>query len=108
MGGEVRGKNVQAWVELSVQGHGWVTVPTSVFTPDRSKQPDPNQRQNNDQESIRNVPPPNPVPPREALADDLGEIVRVLDGGGVVGERLEDRAQVAQHDIGAQIGRAHV
>ena len=62
-GGEVRGKNVQAWVELSVQGHGWVTVPTSVFTPDRSKQPDPNQRQNNEQESIQNVPPPNPVPP---------------------------------------------
>jgi hypothetical protein len=62
-GGEVRGKNVEAWVELSVQGHGWVSVPTSVFTPDRSKQPDPNQRQNNEQESIQNVPPPNPVPP---------------------------------------------
>ncbi len=62
-GGEVRGKNVQAWVELSVQGHGWVSVPTSVFTPDRSKKPDPNQRQNNEQESIQNVPPPNPVPP---------------------------------------------
>ena len=62
-GGEVRGKNVQAWVELSVQGHGWVSVPVSVFTPDRSKKPDPNQRQNNEQESIQNVPPPNPVPP---------------------------------------------
>ncbi|MBK8446091.1 MAG: transglutaminase domain-containing protein [Micropruina sp.] len=62
-GGEVRGKNVQAWVELSVQGHGWVTVPASVFTPDRSKKPDPNQQQNNKQESIQNVPPPNPVPP---------------------------------------------
>lgn len=62
-GGEIRGKNVQAWVELSVQDIGWVTVPTSVFTPDRSKRPDPNQRQNNNQESIQNVPPPNPVPP---------------------------------------------
>ncbi|HOQ52238.1 MAG TPA: transglutaminase-like domain-containing protein, partial [Micropruina sp.] len=62
-GGEVRGKNVQAWVELSVQGHGWVSVPVSVFAPDRSKKPDPNQRQNNEQESIQNVPPPNPVPP---------------------------------------------
>ncbi len=62
-GGEVRGKDVQAWVELSVAGHGWVSVPTSVFTPDRSKKPEENQRQNNDQESIRNVPPPNPVPP---------------------------------------------
>ncbi len=62
-GGEIRGKNVQAWVELSVQGYGWVTVPASAFTPDRSKRPDPNQRQNNDQESIQNVPPPNPVPP---------------------------------------------
>ncbi|HMQ38434.1 MAG TPA: transglutaminase-like domain-containing protein [Micropruina sp.] len=62
-GGEVRGKDVQAWVELSVEGHGWVSVPASVFTPDRSKKPEENQRQNNDQESIRNVPPPNPVPP---------------------------------------------
>ncbi len=62
-GGQIRGKNVQAWVELSVQGYGWVTVPTSVFTPDRSKRPDPNQQQNNNQESIQNVPPPNPVPP---------------------------------------------
>lgn len=62
-GGEVRGKNVQAWVELSVQDHGWVTVPASAFTPDRSKKPDPNQQQNNEQESIQNVPPPNPVPP---------------------------------------------
>jgi len=62
-GGQIRGKNVQAWVELSVQGHGWVSVPTSVFTPERSKRPDPNQQQNNNQESIQNVPPPNPVPP---------------------------------------------
>ena len=62
-GGEIRGKDVQAWVELSVQGHGWVSVPTSVFTPDRSKHPDLNQQQNNNQESIQNVPPPNPVPP---------------------------------------------
>ncbi len=62
-GGEVRGKDIRAWVELSVAGHGWVSVPTSVFTPDRSKKPEKNQRQNNDQESIRNVPPPNPVPP---------------------------------------------
>ncbi|MCW3158455.1 transglutaminase-like domain-containing protein [Micropruina sonneratiae] len=62
-GGEVRGKNVQAWVELSVDGLGWVTVPASVFTPDRSKKPEQNQQQNNDQESVQNVPPPNPVPP---------------------------------------------
>ena len=62
-GGEVRGKDVQAWVELSLQDHGWVTVPASVFTPDRSKKPEENQRQNNEQESIQNVPPPNPVPP---------------------------------------------
>ena len=62
-GGEVRGKDVRAWVELSVAGYGWVSVPTAAFTPDRSKKPEENQRQNNDQESIRNVPPPNPVPP---------------------------------------------
>lgn len=62
-GGEIHGKNVQAWVEISVQGYGWVSIPTSVFTPDRSKRPDPNQQQNNNQEPIQNVPPPNPVPP---------------------------------------------
>lgn len=62
-GGEVRGKNIQAWVELSVDGAGWVSVPTSVFTPERSKKPEQNQQQNNDQESAQNVPPPNPVPP---------------------------------------------
>lgn len=67
--GEVRGKDVQAWVELSVEGHGWVTVPASVFTPDRSKRPEQNQRQNNDQESIQNVPPPNPVPPPGTYAE---------------------------------------
>lgn len=46
-----------------------MTVPASVFTPDRSKRPEQNQRQNNDQESIQNVPPPNPVPPPGTYAE---------------------------------------
>ena len=66
-GGEVRGKNVQAWVELSVQGHGWVSVPAPVFTPDRSKKQELNQQQNNTRSRSRTSRRPTRCRRREPM-----------------------------------------
>jgi hypothetical protein len=57
-GGQVFGKDITAWVEVSTD-QGWRAIPASVFTPDRNKIP-PQQPQTVDkQEQATNVPPPN-------------------------------------------------
>ena len=61
--GIVRGQHVQAWVEVSLQGQGWVTIPTETFMPDRNKEPNNVPPQSLEQRNAPNVPPPNPVRP---------------------------------------------
>jgi hypothetical protein len=57
-GGQVAGKDITAWVEVSTD-QGWRAIPASVFTPDRNRTP-PQQPQTVDkQEQATNVPPPN-------------------------------------------------
>ena len=69
--GIVKGADVKAWVELQVNDSQWVTVPTDVFTPDRSKAPSESPKQADDQSSATNVPPPNPPRPPGSYGDML-------------------------------------
>lgn len=59
----VRGRDVKAWVEVSLDGPGWVTIPTEAFTPSRDKQPNTVPPKKLDQNPAVNVPPPAPVRP---------------------------------------------
>ncbi|WP_232547677.1 transglutaminase-like domain-containing protein [Propioniciclava soli] len=59
----IRGRDVRAWVEVSLAGRGWVTVPTETFTPSRDKQPNTTPPRTTDQSPAVNVPPPAPVQP---------------------------------------------
>lgn len=59
----VRGKDVQAWVEIGIEGRGWVTVPVTEFSPKRDKHPQKVPPQVVEQESSEQVPPPNPARP---------------------------------------------
>lgn len=61
--GVVKGQHVQAWVEVSLAGRGWVTIPTETFMPDRNKEPNNIPPQSLEQRNAPNVPPPNPVQP---------------------------------------------
>ncbi len=61
--GVVKGQHVQAWVEVSLTGRGWVTIPTEAFTPDRNKEPNNIPPKTLEQQNAPNVPPPNPVRP---------------------------------------------
>lgn len=69
--GPIKGKDVKAWVEIQIEGGEWVTVPTDVFTPDRSKQPSESQKPADNQSSSTNVPPPNPARPPGSYGDML-------------------------------------
>mgnify|MGYP001619735122 FL=1 len=61
--GVVKGQHVQAWVEVSLDGRGWVTIPTEAFTPDRNKEPTNIPPKTLEQQNAPHVPPPNPVRP---------------------------------------------
>jgi hypothetical protein len=66
--GEVRGKHVQAWVEVRASDGTWRTLPTEEFM---SHEPPTEQMPQTDEPmSGTVVPPPNPVPPPA----DLGEM----------------------------------
>lgn len=65
--GVVRGKDVQAWVELQVADGSWRTLPTETFMDtDRPAEQPP---QSEEQLSGTVVPPPAPIPPPSTLAD---------------------------------------
>lgn len=67
--GQVRGQDVQAWVELHLADGRWATVPSAEFMPDKSKKPDrtPPQEIENTDASI--VPPPNTAQLPSSLLD---------------------------------------
>lgn len=71
-GGRVQGKDIHAWVELQGSDGQWVTVPDSVFTPDRTKTPKQTTNIPEDQKAATKVPPPNPVRP-PASTDEMNE-----------------------------------
>lgn len=61
--GIIRGRDVRAWVEVSLAGRGWVTIPTEEFMPDRNKEPNDVPPKTLEQQNAVNVPPPNPSRP---------------------------------------------
>ncbi|MFV0451709.1 MAG: transglutaminase-like domain-containing protein [Propioniciclava sp.] len=61
--GVVYGRDVRAWVEVSLADLGWVTIPTEVFMPDRSKQPNLIPPRTLEQQNAVDVPPPAPERP---------------------------------------------
>ena len=60
-GGVVRGKDVQAWVELRVGDDSWRTLPTSAFMSHHKPAAQPPQQQQQMTGAV--VPPPQPIPP---------------------------------------------
>lgn len=83
--GVVKGQHVQAWVEVSLDGRGWVTIPTETFMPDRNKEPTNIPPKTLEQQNAPNVPPPNPVRPP-------GSFDSLFNTAGV-GDQLERPAQ---------------
>ncbi|HHU38890.1 MAG TPA: transglutaminase domain-containing protein, partial [Propionibacterium sp.] len=83
--GVVKGQHVQAWVEVSLAGQGWVTIPTEAFTPDRNKEPTNVPPKTLEQQNAPHVPPPNPVRPP-------GSFDSLFNTHGV-GDQLERPAQ---------------
>ena len=66
-GGEVRGQDVHAWVEVRVGDGSWRTLPTSVFMDhDKPAALPPQSRQ---QMTGNVVPPPQPIPPPSSVGD---------------------------------------
>lgn len=59
----IHGRDVKAWVEVSVAGSGWVTIPTEEFVPDRDKRPTTIPPRSLEQRNAVNVPPPAPARP---------------------------------------------
>ncbi|MGN0063433.1 MAG: DUF3488 and transglutaminase-like domain-containing protein [Nocardioides sp.] len=66
-GGEVRGKDVQAWIEVRAADGTWKTLPTEEFMSDEP----PTQQTPETEEPMSGtvVPPPNPIPPPSDLGD---------------------------------------
>jgi hypothetical protein len=56
--GQVKGKDVHAWVEVNRADGTWLTVPTSAFVPDRDKTPDVQQLRSQQRQVGAQVPPP--------------------------------------------------
>lgn len=65
--GVVRGKDVQAWVELQVADGSWRTLPTETFMDDDRPAEQPPQSEQELSGTV--VPPPAPIPPPSTLAD---------------------------------------
>ena len=56
--GQVKGKDVHAWVEVNRSDGSWLTVPSSAFVPERNKVPDVQQLRSQQQQVGAQVPPP--------------------------------------------------
>jgi hypothetical protein len=70
--GSVRGRDVHAWVEVLLAGSGWVTVPTSAFTPPTTRHPERQPLEQLEDSDAAVVPPPNAVRPPSSL-DQLAQ-----------------------------------
>jgi len=67
---KVKGKDVSAWVEVNIDGYGWVPLDA---TPDPNKEPDVAEPQKRQKADDASQPPPPPVttpPPEEAPTDE--------------------------------------
>jgi hypothetical protein len=58
-GGEVKGSNISAWVEVQTD-QGWRAVPPATFIPDRNKHPQKQPESAAEDKYATYVPPPNP------------------------------------------------
>lgn len=67
--GQVRGQDVQAWVEMRLSDGRWATVPGAEFMPDKSKKPDRTPPQEIENTDAAVVPPPNTVQLPDSLLD---------------------------------------
>jgi len=70
--GAVRGRDVHAWVEVLLAGSGWVSVPTSTFTPPSTRHPQRQPLEQLEDSDAAVVPPPNAVRPPSSL-DQLAQ-----------------------------------
>ena len=117
----IHGRDVKAWVEVSIAGSGWVTIPTETFMPDRDKRPNTVPPRTPDPRVAVNVPPPDPVRPpgsfdslfqtgapgskleRDALAFDWWGLAFAI--GRVVGPPLAVLAAIVGLLLGAKAVR---
>jgi hypothetical protein len=81
--GTVRGKDVVAWVELGLAGHGWTALPAKAFTPDRSRVPDP----------MPDTIPPRPAPAYVPPAATEARPAAISAGQADTSARDRDRSQ---------------
>jgi hypothetical protein len=68
-GGEVRGEDVHAWVEIHLADGTWAPIPQTDFMPDKSKKPDKQPPQEIQNTNAAVVPPPNTTHPPSSLTD---------------------------------------
>jgi transglutaminase-like putative cysteine protease len=71
--GEVKGKDVHAWVEVQLAGGGWRSIPQTAFM-NKDNKPSKRPPQREQQAAGQVVPPPVTVRPRSTLndADEAG------------------------------------
>jgi hypothetical protein len=69
--GVVMGKDIHAWVEVAISGHGWVPIYSDAFVPPLSQQPDPPLPPKATKNATTIVPPPvGGRPPSSPLTAD--------------------------------------
>jgi hypothetical protein len=66
-GGEVRGRDVHAWVEVRLDDGSWFPLRASTFVPSRDKTPSEQQLKSEEQKVGAQVPPPAGVNPPSLL-----------------------------------------
>lgn len=102
---EVTGNDISAWVEVRLDGYGWVPIDV---TPDRTREPQEQERGRTYIDVVvPDPPPPPPEPPEvqqpEQDTDEADEIVVDLDASTTVGQRLETWAMVASVGFGGPV-----
>lgn len=65
--GEVRGKDVHAWVEVRLDDGSWFPLAASTFVPSRDKTPSEQQLKTEEQKVGAQVPPPAGISPPSVL-----------------------------------------
>ena len=65
--GEVRGRDVHAWVEVRLDDGSWFPLRASTFVPSRDKTPSEQQLKSEEQKVGAQVPPPAGVNPPSVL-----------------------------------------
>jgi hypothetical protein len=69
--GVVKGRDIHAWVEIAISGHGWVPIYSKTFVPDPSHKPKPPLPPKQTSNTTTIVPPPvGGRPPSSPLTAD--------------------------------------